>query len=402
MFESLQLLPPDPLLGIIERFNNDANPQKIDLGVGIYKDEDGRTPVLECVKGAEAYLLANQRSKCYLGPRGDQRFTHSLCALALGDQYAALRDDRIAALQTPGGCGALRVAAEVIARARPRARIWVSDPTWANHVPLLGGAGLNIQAYPYYDYEDKLIRFDAMLETLSGAAAGDLVLLHGCCHNPCGADLDERQWLRLAAVMQERQLVPFVDMAYQGFGESLDADAFGLRLLCRQFPEAVFTVSCSKNFGLYRDRVGVVAFLLAETAQTRATLSNLTQIVRGIYSMPPDHGAAVVAHVLNDPELRAQWTRELALMRDRINDMRQGLVAGMSALGFGERFDFVTHERGMFSFLGISPDQVKALADGHGIYMADSSRINVAGLNRRNLDYFCAALSAVLTAMSLT
>jgi len=396
MFEYLEHLSPDPLLGIIERFRVDRNPNKIDLGVGVYKDDWGQTPVLRCVKSAESFLLKEQASKSYLGPLGDQTFTQSMCELVMGDEREVMSEGRTAVLQTPGGCGALRVAAELIVRAKPGAKVWVSDPTWANHVPLLCDAGISIATYPYYDYVHKSIRFEEMLDTLRKADVGDLVLLHGCCHNPCGADLSAEQWLQTVEVMLEKRLVPFVDMAYQGFGQGLDQDALGLRLVLKRFDEAVFTVSCSKNFGLYRDRVGVVGFMLKTDSHAMTALTNLTQIVRGIYSMPPDHGAAVVAHILNDNTLRDQWVAELAQMRSRINAMRAGMAKSMAALGCSSRFDFVTREHGMFSFLGITEDQVSCLASNFGIYLAASSRINVAGLNQNNLDYFCQSLSSVL------
>ncbi len=396
MFEQLQSLPADPLLGIIARYQQEMNPQKIDLGVGVYKDEAGGMPVLPCIKAAELRLVNEQASKTYRGPLGNPEFSRLMCDLALGALLSAAVSDRLAALQTPGGCGALRVAAELIVRANPSAKIWVSDPTWANHVPLLGDAGIEIAEYPYYDFENKGIRFDAMMACLSEAAPGDLVLLHACCHNPSGADLSESQWQAVAELLIQKELIPFVDMAYQGFGRGLVEDAYGLRLVVSQCPEVIFALSCSKNFGLYRDRVGVVGFVVREPEQAGITLSNLTQIVRGIYSMPPDHGASVVEIVLADEELRSQWLQELADMRERIKITRQSMSAKMSAAGFDERFDFVKHESGMFSFLGITPEQVGELADRFGIYMAPSSRINIAGLNESNLDYFCASLTQVL------
>lgn len=399
MFEHLQLIPPDPLLGIIDKFNKDTNPNKIDLGVGVYKDENNQTAVLDCVKQAETFLLKKQTSKSYLGPNGDKNFTRLMCQLALGEQSAGiLESGRISALQTPGGCGALRVAAELVNRSKPGVKVWVSDPTWANHVPLLGDAGLTIEKYPYYDHGTKTIDFSAMLEGLKAAQSGDLVLLHACCHNPSGADLSQQQWHDLCDLMLERELVPFIDMAYQGFGEDLDKDAFGLRLVIEKCPEAIFCISCSKNFGLYRDRVGVVGFMNVSKDTSPALMSHLVQVVRGIYSMPPDHGAAVVANILDSEELRAGWLVELNTMRERIQHMRRGLADNMAAKGFGEDFRFVESERGMFSFLGINPSQVQQLGDEYGIYMADSSRINIAGLNANNLEYFCRSLATVLNA----
>lgn len=395
MFDTLQALAPDPLLGIIERFAKDTNPKKIDLGVGIYKDSLGQTPVLQCVKQAEKHLWETQNSKSYLGARGDVQFAELMSELAFGAKHSALQDKRVAALQTPGGCGALRVAAELLMRSRGSVKVWVSDPTWANHIPLLGSAGVEIEEYPYYDYEKKSIRFTQMLETLANAAEGDIVLLHACCHNPCGADLNQEQWQAVVNLLQEKHLVPFVDMAYQGFGDNLDADAFGLRLIADTLPEAVFAISCSKNFGLYRERTGLVGMLLSESSQVSVVLSHLAQIVRGVYSMPPDHGAAIVRCILQDPALKQQWIGELSEMRGRIQAMREDCVARMHALGHSQ-FAFMAEEKGMFSFLGVTPQQVSRLASEYAIYMVDSSRINVAGLNEHNLAYFCESVSRVL------
>lgn len=396
MFESLEKLPSDPLLGIMEMYLKDTNPQKIDLGVGVYKDELGQTPVLRAVKQAESIILQNQVSKSYLGAQGDRQFTESICKLALGEVLYNATSDRIVGLQTPGGCGALRVAAELLVRSRPNAKIWVSDPTWANHVPLLGSAGLVIETYPYYDYFTKSIRFSAMMDCLKSVAEGDLVLLHACCHNPCGADLSREQWADVVGLCVKRNLVPLVDMAYQGFGESLDSDAFGLRLIAEKLPESIFTVSCSKNFGLYRDRVGVVAFISDSSKRKEALTSNLVQIVRGIYSMPPDHGAAAVSTILIDPLLKQTWESELRDMRERIQKMRNSFAESMSLKGFDNAFEFVIKEQGMFSFLGITSDQVSVMAAEYGIYMASSSRINIAGLSDANLEYFCESLTKVV------
>jgi len=394
MFENLQASPPDPLLGIITRFRQDPNPNKIDLGVGVYKNDDNHTPVLASVKKAEQQLWQTQDSKSYLGPAGNQSYTELMNAMILGERLSGA-EGRLATLQTPGGCGALRVAAEVIVRAKPKAALWASDPTWANHVPLLGGAGIDIKTYPYYDYVNKHLRFDDMLEALVAASEGDLVLLHACCHNPCGADLTPEQWQRLMAFMLERKLIPLIDMAYQGFGDNLDDDAYGLRLAIETLPEVVFAVSCSKNFGLYRERTGLVGFLAQSGEHAATVMSNMAQLVRGIYSMPPDHGAAIVAQILSSPELKREWVEELAGMRGRIVAMREGLVDGMKAHGHAD-FEFVMRERGMFSFLGITSDQVARMASEYGIYMADSSRVNIAGLNRHNLPYFCSSLASVI------
>ncbi len=396
MLQYLEPVPSDPLLGIIERFRAETNPQKIDLGVGVYKDESGTTPVLASLKKAEKKLLAAQDSKSYVGAMGNQGFAKLLSELALGGELLEGVSDRLVALQTPGGCGALRVAAELTKRANSSATLWVSDPTWANHVPLLGDAGMTLKTYPYYDFTHQNIRFDDMITALQKAAEGDLVLLHACCHNPSGADLSSGQWDRVLDVIQSRSLVPFIDMAYQGFGRGLIEDAYGLRLVVEKCKEVIFAVSCSKNFGLYRDRVGLVGILAETSEAANVTRGHLTQIVRGIYSMPPDHGASAVEIVLSDASLKSEWQAELAQMCARIQLMRKALAKQMSGLLNNDRFSFVESESGMFSFLGISSEQVHQMADRFGIYMADSSRINVAGLNHHNMDYFCSSLASVI------
>lgn len=291
MFELLNPLPADPLLGLIEKYRADPNANKVDLGVGIYKNERGMTPVLDSVKAAEKQLLDTENSKAYVGPAGNLEFNELIAKLAFGDQYPTLAD-RIAGLQTPGGCGALRVLAETVMSTRDSCKVWVSDPTWVNHVPLLSSAGIELSTYPYYDFNGSTLRFDDMLECLdSTARPQDVVLLHGCCHNPCGADLDQNQWRDIIDLCDRKGLIPFIDMAYQGFGDSLEQDAFGLRLAASRLPELMLAISCSKNFGLYRERVGA-AFVLSESHAARLAVdSHLKSITRGIYSMPPSHGA---------------------------------------------------------------------------------------------------------------
>lgn len=395
MFEQLARLPADPILGLMALFRQDANPRKVDLGVGIYKNEEGETPVLTSVRTAEQKLLARQTSKAYVGPAGNLAFNTAMSGLLLGST-AGLADGRFAAVQTPGGCGALRVAAELIRAARPAATIWVSDPTWGNHIPLLGNAGLAIRTYPYFDPAQSCVDFAAMMAALAAVPAGDLVLLHGCCHNPSGADLSQEQWRQVAGLAQEKGFIPFVDMAYQGFGESVEGDAYGLRYLVGHLPEVVVAASCSKNFGVYRERVGLVGLLAANADAAQAAMSHMQAIVRGIYSMPPDHGAALVAEVLGDAALRGTWEAEVAAMRDRINGLRADFSAAMkSRLGL-DRFEFVQRQRGMFSFLGLNEGQVLRLRHDYGIYMLNSSRASIAGLNQKNLPYVCDAVAAVV------
>ena len=397
MFDALKRLPTDPILGLIAKFQNDPNPNKIDLGVGVYKDSSGQTPVLQAVKRAEQQLLAEEQSKAYLGPLGNQNFNNNLAELALGDTHPLLHDRRLAILQTPGGCGALRVGAELAMRAQPAARVWVSDPTWANHIPLLGDAGLEIATYPYYQCPGNAINFPAMLDKLHNEArCGDLLLLHAFCHNPSGADLEPEHWDELTELVLLKGMLPFVDMAYQGLGLGLEEDAAGLRLMAGRVPEMLLAISCSKNFGLYRERVGAIAAITVTPAAAETAVTNLMQIARGIYSMPPAHGAAVVECILSNPALTALWQTELTAMRDRLLWVRTRIGERLAALGLADRFDFIDRQHGMFSFLGIGPTQVTRLADHYSIYMTDDSRMSISGLNENNIDYFCGALKSVV------
>ena len=303
---------------------------------------------------------------------------------------------RAATVLTPGGCGALRVGAELLKRAAPDTTIWVSDPTWANHIPLLGNAGLRIREYPYYDRQSSSLRFDAMLTALAQAGAGDVVLLHGCCHNPCGADLDGEQWRAVAELAEQRGFLPFVDLAYQGLGDGLDADAAGLRLLAERVPELLVASSCSKNFGLYRERVGSLSVIAGNEPEASAAVSHVNNIVRGMYSMPPSHGGAIVAEILGDDALQQEWRAELDGMRERINGLRRLLNEKLRERNVARDFSFIERERGMFSFLGLSEAQVARLIADFGLYMVNSSRINVAGISQTNVDYVADALAAVL------
>lgn len=394
MFQILSDLEPDPILGLIEKFRADHCPEKVDLGVGVYKTEGGETPVLDSVKQAEKALLSEEQSKAYLGPLGAPGFNTAITQLSLG-KHAAIDDDRVAVVQTPGGCGALAVAARLIQRASPDSCLWLSDPSWANHEPLLGSAGLSLRQYPYYDFKSHRLDFDKMMAGLAQVKSGDLVLLHACCHNPSGADLNASQWQEVAALANQVGFIPFVDMAYQGFGDDVDADSYGLRLLVEQLPTVIFTVSCSKNFGLYRERTGALGVATQSSLQKRLVQNHIAHIARSLYSMPPAHGAAVVERIWTDVQRREQWLQELTAMRERISFMRASLVTQMSVLGFAEKFAHIERQKGMFSFLGITPDQVQRLANDMSIYMVDSSRINIAGLNAQNIDYFCRAVAAV-------
>ena len=393
MFESLELLPPDAIIGLIGEYLNDPREPKVDLGIGVYRNAAGETPVLDVVKRAEQRLVDTQATKSYIGSAGPADFNEAMRDLTFA---GTVDNDRVAMLQTPGGSGSLRVAAGVILRARPDVTIWVSSPTWANHVPLLGGAGLDLKPYAYYDEETKALDFDGMLDSLRSIPQGDIVLLHTCCHNPTGIDPDEAQWRAIADVIVERELLPFVDIAYQGFATDLDADAFMIRELAPRVPEMIVANSCSKNFGLYRDRVGGLFVVTADSDARDVAQSQANNVVRTMYSMPPDHGAAVVAMILNDDKLRADWIDELTAMRERLREMRQLLHDALREEAPDHDFSHLVRAKGMFCFLGVSPGQVDRLKKDHAVYMVDSSRINIAGITADNVGHIARSVAAVL------
>jgi len=393
LFESLQAASADAILGLIAEHKNDTRPEKIDLGVGVYRTAAGATPVLEVVKRAEQILLDTQDSKSYIGTAGAADFNVAMQALTFGDTAP---DDRLITIQTPGGSGSLRVAAGMIMRASPDAVVWASEPTWANHAPLLGGAGLKLKPYPYYDTENHVIKIDEMLATLSAAPAGDVVLLHACCHNPSGLDPSQDECKAITDVIVERGLVPFIDMAYQGFADNLDDDAFLVRHMAGRVPEMIVATSCSKNFGLYRDRVGTLSFLAIDSDARDIVSSQVNNLVRTIYSVPPDHGAAVVSLILHDDELCKAWMIELDEMRERLQEMKILLSDALAEQVSDYDFSHIARARGMFCFLGISAQQVARLKKEFGVYMVDSSRINVAGITPDNVSYLAASIAATL------
>ncbi|GGE59224.1 aminotransferase [Streptosporangium jomthongense] len=393
MFEGLRQLPQDPILQLMQMYRDDNRPGKVDLGIGVYKDDAGNTPIMASVHEAERRLLEGETTKSYVGPAGSAGFNEVMARLVLGDDSSLIRDGRASVIQTPGGCGALRMAAEFFRLCQPDTTVWVSTPTWANHLPLLGGAGLRIREYAYLDRETLTVDFPAMLESLESAKAGDVVLLHGCCHNPSGADLSADQWQAVTQLIQRKGLLPFVDMAYQGLGQGLDQDAAGLRYLAGQVPEMVVAASCSKNFGLYRERTGALMLISATPAINTAATSQLLSVVRSHYSMPPAHGAAIVETILGDDQLRAGWQSELGGMCERILGLRHAFAGALAPAG---DFGFIARQRGMFSFLGITPEQVRQLREEHGIYMLESSRVNVAGLNDRVLPGVASAIRSVM------
>jgi aspartate aminotransferase len=396
MFQSIERRPPDPILGLTATFKKDSNPNKVDLGAGVYKEESGNTPIISAIKKAEQKLWETEDSKSYIAQAGPEGFNRQMASMILGENSAALNDQRACSVLTPGGSGALRVIAEFVSANFPNTRAWISSPTWANHVPLLGTAGLDLLEYPYYNYDKHEIDIDRMMDTLKQATVGDLVLVHGCCHNPCGGDLSKEQWLAFAEAAEKQGFTPFIDLAYQGLGDGLEEDVYGLRLLAEKLPEVLVAASCSKNFGLYRERTGAVIMVGESAEQVSASASQILSTARQIYSMPPSHGAAMVDIVLSDAELKQEWLVELTGMRERINGLRSQFVAKLKDAGVDQDFSFIEREKGMFSFLGLSPEQVQTLIDDYSIYMVKSSRINVAGISNSNIDYLVESIAKVL------
>jgi len=393
LFESLQTMPADAILGLLTEHRNDPRPEKIDLGVGVYRNAVGETPVLATIKKAEQRLLRTQTSKTYIGTAGDAAFNTAVQAMTFA---GAVPDDRLVTIQTPGGSGSLRVAAGLLLRAREDATIWFGEPTWANHTPLLGGAGLTLKPFPYYDHEKHIIHVDAMLDTLRTIPKGDVILLHACCHNPSGFDPSEAEWREIADVIEERELLPFIDAAYQGLARNIDDDAFAIRHLASLVPEMIVSTSCSKNFGLYRDRVGSLSLMSATADSLGVLASQANNYVRTVYSMPPDHGAAAVSIILADDKLRAEWLVELKDMRDRLKAMRGLLYNALLEKAPGQDFSHLVRANGMFCFLGVSAENIVRLKKDFGIYMVDDSRINVAGITADNVEYLSDSIAAVL------
>jgi len=392
MFETLQPAAPDGILMLMGMFRDDPREDKVDLGVGVYKDENGRTPIMRAVREAERRLHDEQATKSYLGLAGDTAFNAAIIGVVFGEGDRT----RLRAAQTPGGTGALRLLADLIRLSRPDATVHVPDPTWPNHLPILRAAGLKTSIYPYFDPATSGVRFDAMIEALKALPAGDIVLLHGCCHNPTGADLNVEQWAAIADVLAERGLAPFVDIAYQGFGNGLEQDAAGLRLLASRVPELMAAASCSKNFSVYRDRAGAAIILGRNAAEADIAYGQLLGVGRGIWSMPPDHAAACVRIVLGDAALKADWQAELETVRLRMLSLREGFAEALRRQSNSDRFDFIARQRGMFSRLGLTAEQVKRLREEHGIYIVGDSRFNVAGLPGDRLDDLAAKVVSVL------
>lgn len=394
MFEQIERVPGDAILGLIEAFNKDPNPQKVDLGVGVYRDAHGNTPVMRAVKEAEALLLQNETTKSYIGSHGDPRYAQVILPLALGAESPVLAAKRATATQAPGGTGALRLAADFIRTHLPGKDIWLSDPTWPNHLGIFAAAGIKMHKYPYVDAENRL-DFDGMFAALKQIPEGDVVLLHACCHNPSGFDLSKDQWNQVLEVVRERNLLPLVDFAYQGFGDGLEKDAYGVRLMAEHLEEVLITSSCSKNFGIYRERTGCLIAIAKSTEQMENVRSQIAIVARENYSNPPAHGAAIVSEILTSAELAAVWRDELTEMRDRINGLRRDFVDALKPYGLDQAFAHIAEQRGMFSYTGLTPAQVDRLRDEFGIYMVRSGRANVAGLATENLPYVAEAIANV-------
>ncbi|MDR9751968.1 amino acid aminotransferase [Pseudomonas sp. SZMC_28357] len=393
-FDAIGRVPGDPILGLMEAYAQDPNPRKFDLGVGVYKDAQGLTPVLQSVKLAEQRLVDRQGSKTYIGGHGFAEFGRQINALVLGADSPLIAAQRVGATQTPGGTGALRLSADFIAQCLPGRGIWLSNPTWPIHETIFNIAGLKVSHYPYVGSDNRL-DVEAMLAALRQVPKGDVVLLHACCHNPTGFDLSHDDWRRVLEVVRSRDLLPLIDFAYQGFGDGLEQDAWAVRLFANELPELLITSSCSKNFGLYSDRTGALIVCTRSAEKLIDVRSQLANIARNLWSTPPDHGAAVVATILGDADLKTLWADEVEGMRTRIAQLRSSLLQALEPHGLRERFAHIGEQRGMFSYTGLSPEQVKQLRDSHSVYMVGTGRANVAGIDATRLDSLAEAIAQV-------
>lgn len=396
MFETLTAAPPDAILGLTEAFKTDPNPNKINLGVGVYKDAQGITSILPSVKQAEDRMLTNEQTKTYLPIDGLPAYSAAVQEILFGLAHEIVVNERAVTAQTPGGTGALRVAADFIAQSMPNATIWLSEPTWPNHPNVFGAAGLSIATYPYFDSATNGLAFNKMLETIRTIPAGDVLVLHGCCHNPTGVDLSPAEWQLVADATADRQILPLVDFAYQGFANGLSEDAAGLLTLCQSGTELLISSSFSKNFGLYNERTGALTLVTGDKNTAQITLSHIKRCIRANYSNPPSHGANIVKTVLTDANLRKIWEGEVTEMRDRINTMRHLFVETLNEKSVDRDVSFIAKQRGMFSFSGLTPEQVQTLRERHAVYVVSSGRINVAGMTEDNMDYLCTAIADVL------
>ena len=395
-FEAVRAAPPDPILGLNEQFNQDANPQKVNLSIGIYQDETGHSPVLSSVKQAEKILLEQETTKAYLAIPGDPVFADHVRELVFGPEHPAVAAGTMVTIQAPGGTGAIRVGADFIASEFANPTVWISDPSWPVHRGIFAGVGKGVRTYPYLDAGSRSFHFEGMLKALEETAEGDVVVMHAACHNPTGFDPTPEQWDRLAEWFSRRPILPFFDLAYQGFGKGLDEDAYAVRMFAERGLELLVANSYSKNFGLYRERVGALTLLSSSPAAANRALSRLKVVVRNNYSNPPAHGGLLVALVLSTPDLRKLWLTEVEGMRGRIRSMREGLVEGLRKAGIRRDFSFLTAQQGMFSFSGLGEAEAARLREDFSVYILDNGRINVAGLTPQNMDYVCQSIAAVL------
>jgi aromatic-amino-acid transaminase len=395
-FAAVPLAPRDPILGISEGFNADKRSTKVNLGVGVYLNEDGSIPVLAAVREAEQARLKSSTPRGYLPIDGIAAYDEAVKVLLFGADSTLRKSGRVATVQALGGTGALKIGADFLNRLDPKATVLISDPSWENHQALFSGAGFTVDSYPYYDAATHGVRFGAMCEKLRAAAPRTIVVLHACCHNPTGVDLSPEQWREVVAIVRERNLVPFLDFAYQGFADGIDADSMALGLFVDSGVDFLVASSFSKSFSLYGERIGALSVVAADGDEATRVLSQLKRVIRTNYSNPPTHGAALVAAILGDPRLRALWEGELGEMRDRIKSMRAGLVQQLGERLPGRDFSFVMRQRGMFSYSGLSSAQVERLREEFGIYAVSTGRICVAALNRKNLDYVCEAVAKVV------
>jgi aspartate/tyrosine/aromatic aminotransferase len=396
MFERIEPAPRDPILGLTESFREDPNPKKINLSVGVYQDSSGKTPILESVKLAGKLVLERQKSMSYLPIPGSPAYAAAVQQLMFGKGHEVETSKRAATSHTPGGTGALRVAADLIHQQLPKATVWLTQPTWPNHPQIFAAAGVPTKSFPYFDSKTNCLAFEEALAAIEKMPAGDVILLHGCCHNPTGIDPTPSQWNRLSDAVYGRGLLPLLDFAYQGFADGIDEDAIGLREFCRPGAELIVCSSFSKNFGLYCERVGALTVIAKDARAADTVQSQVKMVIRANYSNPPAHGAELVTTVLHDAELRALWEQEVAQMRGRINGMRELLVKTLKAKGVPGDYSFITRQRGMFSFSGLTPPQVEALKQKYAIYIVGSGRINVAGITEQNVEPLCEAIAEVV------
>jgi aromatic-amino-acid transaminase len=395
LLASVPMAPRDPILGVTELYVADPNPRKVNLGVGVYYDDKGKVPLLECVQRAENQRVQSAAPKSYLPIDGLQAYDQAVQALVFGADAPLIKEKRAFTVQAIGGTGGLKIAADFLMQLSPDAQVWISEPSWENHRALFEGAGFKVQAYPYYDPATRGLKFEAMLKALEALPAGAIVVLHSCCHNPTGVDLSQEQWQKVLAVVQARELVPFLDLAYQGFADGIDADAYAPRLFAKAMSPIFLSSSFSKSLSLYGERVGAFTLVAGSADEAARALSHVKRVVRTNYSNPPTHGSDIVARVLNTPELRALWEKELGAMRERIKAMRKALAEGVQKRS-GKDFSFVQQQHGLFSYTGLSKDQVERLRKEHSIYAIDTGRVCVAALKSGTIDYVAEAIAGVI------